>query len=162
MVRTGPPRCPCEVSTCQGVPELWTATDRSRRQQEPSGEAIEACPAIHLALEHLQVVDLAFEGALTPGQGHGGVDGGHVRPEPFGEAPEGREGARGGTSQPWVEPCRLAPADQAGNVLRQRHSSRQWRSVRRELLQSLVVRLRAPVWRAEDQPRRMPRGQRAV
>jgi hypothetical protein len=81
---------------------------------------------------------------------------------PLAKRRKGGKALRGGTSQPWVEPCRLAPADQSGNVLRQRHSFCQCRSVRRELLQSLVVRLRALVWRAEDQPRRMPRGQWAV
>jgi hypothetical protein len=35
-----------------------------------------------------------FDGALTPGPRDGGLDGGQVRPEAFGEAPEGREGGR--------------------------------------------------------------------
>ena len=36
------------------------------------GEEIEPGPAKHLALEHLQVVDLPFNGALAPGQRHPG------------------------------------------------------------------------------------------
>jgi hypothetical protein len=69
-------------------------------QEEASGQQIEPCPAIHVALEHLQPVDLAVNRSLIPRQGHGGLDGGIVRPEPFGKALEGREGARGSASQP--------------------------------------------------------------
>jgi hypothetical protein len=70
--------------------------DCSCRQEEASGQQIEPGPAEHLALEQLQAVDLAFDRALAPGQRDGGLDGGQVCPEPSGEAPEGRQGARGG------------------------------------------------------------------
>jgi hypothetical protein len=105
----------------QVVPEWWMTKHWSGRQEKASGQQIEPCSAIHVPLQHLQPIDLAFDGSLTPGQSHGGMDGGHVRPEPCGEAPEGREGARGGTSQPWFELGRLTLADQAGKVLRERH-----------------------------------------
>jgi hypothetical protein len=55
---------------------------------------------IHLALQHLQAIDVPFDRALAPGQRHHRLDGGHVRPEPYGKAPEGHEGARGSASQP--------------------------------------------------------------
>jgi hypothetical protein len=60
-------------------------------------------------------------GALTPGQGHGGVDGGQVRPESFGEAPAGREGAPGGARPPRRPLGWLALADEAGKLLRECH-----------------------------------------
>ena len=82
------------------------------------------CATKHLALQHLQTIDLAFDRALTPRQRDGGLDGGQVRPEPFGEASEGREGALGGTRQSWFELGRLALADEAGEVLRECHRLR--------------------------------------
>jgi hypothetical protein len=99
----------------------------SYRREEASGQEIEAGPAAHLALEHLQAIDLAFDRSLTPGQRHRRLDGGHIRSEPSDKTPEGREGARGGTSQPGFELGRLALADQASKVLRQRHRLRQFR-----------------------------------
>jgi hypothetical protein len=41
----------------------------SRRQEEPSGQQVEPGSAKHLALQHLQAVDLPFDGALTSGLG---------------------------------------------------------------------------------------------
>jgi len=134
----------------------------SCRQEEASGEEIETCPAKHLALQHLQTIDLAFNRSLTPRQRHRRLDGGHVRSEPFGKAPEGREGARGGTYQLWFELGRLTLADQAGKVLRQRHGLCQRGELRGELRQQLVGLLRALIRRAEDQPRRAPGGEWAV
>jgi hypothetical protein len=96
----------------------------SCRQEEASSQQIEPCSAKPLSLEHLQAIDLPFDGALTPGQGHGGLDGGQVRPEPFGEASAGREGALGRTRQPWFELGWLALADEAGKILRQCHRLR--------------------------------------
>ena len=37
------------------------------RPQEAAAEEIEVCPAKHLALQHLQTVDVAFDGAVAPG-----------------------------------------------------------------------------------------------
>jgi hypothetical protein len=133
----------------------------SCRQEEASGQQIEPCPAKHLALQHLQTIDLAFDRSLTPRQCHRCLDGGHVRPEPLRKAPQGREGALGGGSQPWVERCRLAPADQPGKVLRERHSFRQRGRLLGEPRQQVVVLLRALFRRAEDQPGRAARGERA-
>ena len=82
-------------------------------------------PAKHLAFEHLQAVDLAFDRALTPRQRDGSLDGGQVRPEPFGEASEGQESALGGTRQPRLQLGRLALADEAGEVLRERYRLRE-------------------------------------
>jgi hypothetical protein len=51
----------------------------SCRQEEASGQQIEPGTAKHLALEHLQAVDVPFDGALTPGQRHRRLDSGQVR-----------------------------------------------------------------------------------
>jgi hypothetical protein len=52
----------------------------SGREEETSGQQIESRPAKHLALEHLQAIDLPFDGALTPGQRDPGLHGGIIRP----------------------------------------------------------------------------------
>jgi hypothetical protein len=93
-------------------------------QEKTSGQQIELGPAKHLALEQLQAVDLAFDRALTPRQRHPGLHGGVIRTQSFGKAPEGRQGARGGTSQPGVELGRPALADEAGEVLCERDGLR--------------------------------------
>jgi hypothetical protein len=68
---------------------------------------MEACPAKHLALHHLQAMDLAFDRSLTPRQCDCCLDGGNVLPGPFGKALEGRDGAlgarmsRGSSSAGW-------------------------------------------------------------
>jgi hypothetical protein len=99
-----------------GMTRAWSC-----RQEKASCQQIEPGSAKHLALQHLQAVDVPFNRPLTPGQRHPGLDGGVVRPESSGETTEGREGARGGARQPWLELSRLALADQAGEVLRERH-----------------------------------------
>jgi hypothetical protein len=48
-------------------------------------------------------------------------DGRIVRAKSSGETPEGREGTGGGAHQPRIELGRLALADHASKVLRQRH-----------------------------------------
>ncbi len=122
----------------------------SGRQEEASGEEIEPCPAEHLALQQLQAVDVPFDGALTPRQRDGGLDGGQVRPEPSGEAPEGRQSALGGTRQPWFELGRLALADEGGEVLRERYGLRQRGRLRSQLRQLLAILCRRPFQRTED------------
>ena len=55
------------------------------------------------------------------------MDGGLVRAQSSRETPEGREGTGGGTRQPRTQLDRLALADEAGEVLRERHRLRQAR-----------------------------------
>jgi hypothetical protein len=49
------------------VPAWWMTMHGSSRQEEASGQQIEPCAAKHLALQHLQPVDVPFDRALTPG-----------------------------------------------------------------------------------------------
>jgi hypothetical protein len=46
--------------------EWWGTPAWSCRQEEASGQQIEPGPAEHLTLQHLQAVDMPFNGALTP------------------------------------------------------------------------------------------------
>jgi hypothetical protein len=119
-----------------GGPRPW-----SGHQEKASGEQIEPRSAIHMPFQHLQPIDVPFDGALTPGQRDGGLDGGQVRPESSGEAPEGREGALGGAHQPWFKACGLALADEGGEVPRQCHRLRQFGHLRGQLRQLLVILL---------------------
>jgi hypothetical protein len=134
----------------------WVPRARSGCQEETSGQPIELGPAEHLALEQLQAVDVPFDGALAPGQGHGC----HVGPEPFGKATKGREGAPGGARQPRFKVCGLAPADEGGAVLCERYGLRQLGQLGRlrgQLRQLLVILGRRPRRRTEDQPGRSAR-----
>ena len=119
----------------------WMTSAWSGHQEEASGEEIKPSSATHLAFEQLQAVDLAFDRALTPGQRDGGLDGGQARPAPSGETPEGRQGALGGAGQPWIELGRLTPADEGGEVLRERHGLRQRGCLCGQLRQLLVIPL---------------------
>jgi hypothetical protein len=129
-------------------------------QEEASGEEIESRPAKHLALEHLQAVDLALDRSLTPGQRHPGLHGGVILTHPFGKAPEGRESARGGARQPRIEPGRLALAHEGGEVLRERDGLRQG-GMFGELRQVVVIHIPELFWRVEHQPGGPAQGERA-
>jgi len=95
-------------------------------------------------------MDLAFAGALAPGPRDRRLDGGQIRPEPFGKAPEGREGDPGSTSQPWFERGWRALTDQGSNVLCERHRLPQRGRWRGEPRQQLLVLLCTVVQHMED------------
>jgi hypothetical protein len=52
-------RKPCHIPLNQSMSRRW-----SGREEEASGQQIEAGPAEHLALQQLQPVDVPFDGAL--------------------------------------------------------------------------------------------------
>jgi hypothetical protein len=60
--------------------EWWMTRAWLCRQQEAPGQQIEPGPAEHLTLEQLQAIDVPFDGSLTPGQRHPGLDGGIIGP----------------------------------------------------------------------------------
>ena len=67
-----------------GWPLSWS-------QHEAVAEEIEACAAKHLALHHLQAIDMAFHRARTPGPCHARFDRVVVLIQPRGEAAYGLE-----------------------------------------------------------------------
>ena len=134
------------------MPRPWSCC-----QEEASGEHIEPRSAKHLPFQHLQPIDVSFDGALTPGQGYGGSDGGHIRPEPSGEALEGRESTPGGARQPRFKVCELALADEGGKTLREGHRLCQLGRLYSQLRQLMVILGRSPRRRTEDQPGRPAR-----
>jgi hypothetical protein len=129
-------------------------------QQEAAAEAIEPRPAKHLALEHLQAIDVPCDGSLTPGPRHPGLDGGIVLTQPLRQALEWRESARGGAHQPRIELGRLALADAGGEVLRERDGLCQG-GMFGEWRQGVVIHIPERFWRAENQPGRTAGGERA-
>ena len=82
---------------------------------------------------------MPFNGALTPGQRDGGVDGGPVCPKPSGEAPEGWEGALGSARQPGLQLSRLALADEGDEVLRQGRRFRELGRLLAELRELVAI-----------------------
>jgi hypothetical protein len=96
---------------------------------------------------------------LTPGQRHRGPGGLIVCAESSGETSEGREGTGGGARQPRIKLGRLALADHASKVLRQRHRLCQVRWLRSQLRQLAVILRRRPLRRTEDQPGRPTRSE---
>ena len=119
------------------------------------------CPAKHLAREHLQAIDLAFNRSLTPRQRDPGLHGGVIRTPSFGEASEGWESARGRACQPWITLGRLTLADKGSEVLRERHRLRQFGRLRGQLRQLVVILIRGPCRRTQDQPGGPTRGEQA-
>src|SRR5262245_20826677 len=122
----------------------WMTNAWSGRQEEASSQQIEPHPAIHVPFQHLQPINLPFDGALTPGQGDGGLDGAVVRTKSSGQTPEGCQGAMVGTRQPWFELGRLALADEGSEVLRERDGLCQLGRLRGERHQLLGIRCRRP------------------
>jgi hypothetical protein len=147
---------PRDVPLPWAMSRLWV-----RCQQETLGEQVRVCPATHLALEHLQPIDLAFTRSLTPGARAPGLHGGIIRTPSFGNASEGRESAHGGPCQPWITLGRLTPADEAGAVLRERHGLRQFGRLRGQRRQLVVLPIRGPRRRTQDQPGGPARGEPA-
>jgi hypothetical protein len=56
---------PCHITLNWSMFRRW-----SGRQEKASGQQIEPRSAIHVPLQHLQPIDMPFDRALTPGQGH--------------------------------------------------------------------------------------------
>jgi hypothetical protein len=57
----------------------------SGAKKDSVSEEVESGAALHLALDHLDAVDVAFDRAGTVGQGEVGGDGGQVTSDSFGE-----------------------------------------------------------------------------
>jgi hypothetical protein len=75
----------------------------SSREQDAFAKEIEAGPAEHLPLQHLQPVDVALDGAGTVGKGKSVADGVEVAAEVAGEAREWGEGVSFDLGDPVLE-----------------------------------------------------------
>jgi hypothetical protein len=93
--------------------------ETSRRASEPPAEEIDLGAPTHRPLQHLQPGDLAFHGAVTPGQPEAGFDRLIIGAEPRRKAPQGRYGTRRRTRQPAVEAVGLACTHEHRKVLRE-------------------------------------------
>ena len=69
----------CLLAETLGLSTTWG-------QHEAAAEEIEARPAEHLALQHLEAVDMPLDRARTPGEGDARFDRGIVLGEPSREA----------------------------------------------------------------------------
>ena len=74
-------------------------------------------PAIHVALEHLQTVDVPFHGAATPGQGDACFDCRIVALETFRYALKRGQRACCRLLQPRIEPIRLPDTEDLRNAV---------------------------------------------
>ena len=72
-------------------------TGRSGGQQDSLPQQTEAGPAIHLALDHFDPVDVAFDDARAPGQGEASDDGVAIPVDSLGKGVEDGKGS-GATS----------------------------------------------------------------
>ena len=71
-------------------PHPARSAEGSRHAEEPPAQQVELGAPAHLALEHLQAVDVAFGRAMAPGQPEAGFHGLVVRAEACGKAPPRR------------------------------------------------------------------------
>src|SRR5215510_3701639 len=65
-------------------------------------------PAKHVALEHFEAVDMAFNRAVTPRHGHSSFDGGIVVAQPVRKTLQSRHRTGRGAGEPAIEALRLA------------------------------------------------------
>jgi hypothetical protein len=136
-------RQPCHVTRHWSMSRRW-----SGRQENAAGQPIKPGSAIPVPVQHLQPIDLACNGALTPGPGYGGP----VGPKSFGEVLEGREGARSGAHQPRLQLGWRALAGPASTVRRECHRRCPLGRQRGQRRQLGVIVSRGACGRAEDQP----------
>src|SRR5688572_18802295 len=69
-----------------GIPLATTASQGLRCEQEPPAQEVDLGPPKHGPLQHLQAIDLAFDGAVTPTQREACFHRLIVSPQPSGKA----------------------------------------------------------------------------
>src|SRR5215468_3873927 len=129
------------------------------RPQEAAAEEIETCTPEHLALQHLEAIDVPLDRAGTPGQGHTGVDGLVVLLEPARKALEGLQRTGRRAREPGIEALWLPLADEGCKVLREGNRLGDLGRLRVELGELLGLGRRAVLGASQDQPRRPARRQ---
>jgi hypothetical protein len=124
----------------------------SRGEQEAAGEEIEVGPAIHLALQHFQAIDMALDRPIAPGHGDPSLNGVVVLVEPLGKVAQGLQRTAGRALEPRIELRRLPLADQSGKVLRQVNGLGDRGRLRVELGELLDLSCRAFRLTPQDEP----------
>jgi hypothetical protein len=112
-------------------------------EEETATEEIEMCPPKHLALQHFQAIDMAFDGAGAPRQRDPGFDRRIVLLEPSRKTLERPQRAARRTGEPGIQLGWLPLAYQGGKVCCQVDRLRNLWSLRAQLGQLLRFRLRA-------------------
>ena len=110
---------PMAVSPGRSVYRIWSEPAsaalphfvRACGAQDPFAQQLEAGSAIHLALEHLEPVNLALRLTAAPRLLQSGTDGGVVSAESLGERRQRRDLARAARAQPLVEVAETFLAD---------------------------------------------------
>src|SRR5215510_15221587 len=116
----------------QGLSISWGA-------HEAAAEEIEMRTAKHLALQHLQTVEVAFDGAIAPGQRHPSFDGGIAVAQSVRKTLQGLHRTGRGAGEPAIKALRLAGPHEVGKVPGQRDRLSQLRLLRGELYQLLCL-----------------------
>jgi len=120
-------------------------------------QEIEVCAATHLALEHFEAVDVAFDGAVTPRHGHPSFDGGIVIAQPWRKTLPGRHRTGRGAGQPASEALRRAGPHERRKVPDQRDCLSEFRLLRGQRGELLFL-VRSPGLRPpEHEPGSPPR-----
>ena len=127
-------------------PDLWGtggATPPVYPAQEAVTQEIEACPAKHLAFQHLKAYNMPCDRAGTPRQSDASFAGRIVLMQARSEALEGLQRTAHRALEPGSEALRLPLADQGGKILRQVNGLGDLGMVRVELGELLGLGLRA-------------------
>ena len=119
-------------------------------------------PTKHLAFQHLQAIDMAFDGAVTPWDSHPSFDRRIVVAEPLRKTPQGLHRTARGAREPAIQALRLPGAHQVRKVPDQRDGLREFRLLRDQLGQLLFL-VRSPGLRPpQHEPGGPPRREVAV
>jgi hypothetical protein len=102
------------VALCDSVAAIVPVL---RRQEQALLEQIACGTATQLALQPREAVDVAFDRAITPGQGHASLNGVIVLAQAFRNPRQGHEGTLRRPGQPGIPLVRLALAHEPRNVL---------------------------------------------
>jgi hypothetical protein len=100
-------------------PWVGTPLPTSWRAHQAAAQEIEARAPEHLALEHLEAIDMPLHRARTAGECHARFDRLIVLAEPLGNASQGLQRTGGGACQPGIEAFGLPLAHEFRTVLGQ-------------------------------------------
>jgi hypothetical protein len=123
-------------------------------------EEIKVRPAKHLALQHFEAIDMAFNRSIGPRQRHASFDGCLVVPEPCRKALQGFQRTGRRTLEPGIKRGGLALADEGGKILGQDDGLGDLGRRRAERRELLGLSLRTLCFTPPHQPGRPARRER--